>query len=383
MKVELVRSNTLTNGIKEISNQFGPTALILRNIEADGEEFLFIAHENSAEQTAAATETKQTDPERKLHSINPPQASKEDIESVKRALKALPNSLNFSNPKKESQTDINSKLPSNNNRTGTSERFHTFLDNAPISQHVAGLLRSFIHQPDGMDELFAQLQTGIMENLPEPCDINFNSKIHVLTGGYGAGKTSVALKMASQLSKVSDHKVSVVSFGNNTSGDLAKLKTVGKSLDVPVFCARDRSELAKLLYIKQPEDIYIIDLELNSAAEIIPLTRDINANSQAHLVIPTDTSFESFWATCTLDKWDSIILTRLDLPLAPWVALEALSKFQIPLSIGSASKNIESNLVRVSKDNIVNRLRDHIRNHLISDIKTLSDREPPKVNALH
>ncbi len=383
MKVELVRSNTLTNGIKEISNQFGPTALILRNIEADGEEFLFIAHENSAEQTVATTETKQTDPERKLHSINPPQASKEDIESVKQALKALPNSLNFSNPKKESQTVINSKLPLNDNRTGTSERFHTFLDNAPISQHVAGLLRSFIHQPDGMDELFAQLQTGIMENLPEPCDINFNSKIHILTGGHGAGKTSVALKMASQLSKVSDHKVSVVSFGNNTSGDLAKLKTVGKSLDVPVFCARDRSELAKLLYIKQPEDIYVIDLELSFAAEIVPLARDINANSQAHLVIPTDTSFESFWATCMLDKWDSIILTRLDLPLAPWVALEALSKFQIPLSIGSASKNIESNLVRVSKDNIVNRLRDHIRNHLISDIKTLSDREPPKVNALH
>ena len=383
MKVELVRSNTLTNGIKEISNQFGPTALILRNIEADGEEFLFIAHENSAEQTIATTETKQTDPERKLHSINPPQALKEDIESVRQALKALPNSLNFSNPKKESQTDINSKLPLNINRTGTSERFHTFLDNAPISQHVAGLLRSFIHQPDGMDELFAQLQTGIMENLPEPCDINFNSKIHVLTGGHGAGKTSVALKMASQLSKVSDHKVCVVSFGNNTSGDLAMLKTVGKSLDVPVFCARDRSELAKLLYIKQPEDIYVIDLELSFAAEIVPLARDINANSQAHLVIPTDTSFESFWATCMLDKWDSIILTRLDLPLAPWVALEALSKFQIPLSIGSASKNIESNLVRVSKDNIVNRLRDHIRNHLISDIKTLSDREPPKVNALH
>ena len=329
------------------------------------------------------TETKQTDPERKLHSINPPQASKDEIESVRQALKALPNSLNFSNPKEESQTDINSKLPSNNNRTGTSERFHTFLDNAPISQHVAGLLRSFIHQPDGMDELFAQLQTGIMENLPEPCDINFNSKIHILTGGHGAGKTSVALKMASQLSKVTDHKVCVVSFGNNTSGDLAKLKTVGKSLDVPVFCARDRSELAKLLYIKQPEDIYVIDLELSFAAEIVPLARDINANSQAHLVIPTDTSFESFWATCMLDKWDSIILTRLDLPLAPWVALEALSKFQIPLSIGSASKNIESNLVRVSKDNIVSRLRDHIRNHLVSDIKTLSDREPPKVNALH
>ena len=383
MKVELVRSNTLTNGIKEISNQFGPTALILRNIEADGEEFLFIAHENSAEQTIATTETKQTDPERKLHSINPPQASKEDIESVKQALKALPNSLNFSNLKEDSQTNVNSKLLLNNNRTETSERFHTFLDNAPISQHVAGLLRSFIHQPDGMDELFAQLQTGIMENLPEPCDINFNSKIHVLTGGHGAGKTSVALKMASQLSKVSDHKVCVVSFGNNTSGDLAMLKTVGKSLDVPVFCARDRSELAKLLYIKQPEDIYVIDLELSFAAEIVPLARDINANSQAHLVIPTDTSFESFWATCMLDKWDSIILTRLDLPLAPWVALEALSKFQIPLSIGSASKNIESNLVRVSKDNIVNRLRDHIRNHLISDIKTLSDREPPKVNALH
>ena len=122
---------------------------------------------------------------------------------------------------------------------------------------------------------------------------------------------------------------------------------------------------------------------MSFAAEIVPLARDINANSQAHLVIPTDTSFESFWATCTLDKWDSIILTRLDLPLAPWVALEALSKFQIPLSIGSASESIESNLVRVSKDNIVSKLQDHIKSHLIRDIKALSDKEPPKIKALH
>jgi hypothetical protein len=44
MKIEMIKSNGLTNSIKDISDRFGPSALILRNIEADGQKILFIAH---------------------------------------------------------------------------------------------------------------------------------------------------------------------------------------------------------------------------------------------------------------------------------------------------------------------------------------------------
>ena len=50
MKIEMIKSNSLTNNIKDISDRFGPSALILRNIEADGQEILFIAHEKTTEE---------------------------------------------------------------------------------------------------------------------------------------------------------------------------------------------------------------------------------------------------------------------------------------------------------------------------------------------
>ena len=49
MKIEMIKSSGLTNSIKDISDRFGPSALILRNIEADGQEIFFIAHEQTAE----------------------------------------------------------------------------------------------------------------------------------------------------------------------------------------------------------------------------------------------------------------------------------------------------------------------------------------------
>lgn len=41
MKIEMIKSSGLTNSIKDISDRFGPSALILRNIEADGQEIFF------------------------------------------------------------------------------------------------------------------------------------------------------------------------------------------------------------------------------------------------------------------------------------------------------------------------------------------------------
>ena len=65
-----------------------------------------------------------------------------------------------------------------------------------------------------------------------------------------------------------------------------------------------------------------------------------------------------------LDKWDSIILTRLDLPLVPWAALEAMSRFKIPLSIGSANREFNSGLVKVSNSNVIRSLEDYVAQHI-------------------
>ena len=72
---------------------------------------------------------------------------------------------------------------------------------------------------------------------------------------------------------------------------------------------------------------------------------------------------------CKLDKWESIILTRLDLALTPWAALEALSRFRIPLSIGSASKDLNSGLVKVENSNVIKSVEDYVVRRIDSEIQ--------------
>ena len=365
MKIELINSNGLGNGIKDISERFGPSALILRNVKSNEQEFLFVAHDN----TVARQKTASSD----LGSLIPlnerPKASQKDIEVVKRALKELPKSINSSGSEENSskQMTVNEKIyRSNPTRTKNDlkKQFCELMKTAPISKHIRELLDHVVDEPNSETELLSQLRSGMMKSLPNPTDIRLKSKIHVLTGGHGVGKTSVAHKIASQLRSACEHKVSIVSLAAEDPGGLAKLQASRESLEVPIISVNDISELSKLLYLKGPEDVYIIDLEITSAKKAIPLIREINSDSQVHLVVPSDTSLESFWGLCELDNWESIILTRLDLPLVPWAALEAMSRFKIPLSIGSANREFNSGLVKVSNSNVIRSLEDYVAQHI-------------------
>ena len=242
-------------------------------------------------------------------------------------------------------------------------------------------------EPKSQTELMAELRCGIMKNIPTSIDIQFDRKIHVLTGGHGAGKTSVALKIASQLDSAYQNKVSIVSFGSNDSTSTAKLRASGEKLGIPIIVVKDTSELTKILYLKNPEDIYIIDLEIELAKETLPLIRSIDSQSQVqvqvHLVVPTDASIESLWGVCKLDKWESIILTRLDLTLTPWAALEALSRFRVPLSIGSASKDLKSGLVKVENSNIIKSVEDYVVRRIDSEIVQGKSKRGTIASSLH
>ena len=92
MKIELIKSQSLVNGIKDIAKRFGPSALILRNIEAGGQEILFIAHEQIEaplqRQVAAATAPQaalETPPSRLVTKIRP-----EELEQVRQVINSLP-----------------------------------------------------------------------------------------------------------------------------------------------------------------------------------------------------------------------------------------------------------------------------------------------------
>ena len=386
----MIKSNSLTNSIKDISDRFGPSALILRNIEADGQEILFIAHEKIGEEFPMklgpdAPTFKGNKPSNSFH------ANEKEIERVKKALKALPDSFDSLDELIENKlygkSKVNSAKETNlknlKKRNFIEDDFHNLLEDTPISRHLRNLLYRYVDRPSNKSELLSQIELGLISNLPDTKEINLDSQVHVLTGGLGTGKTSIALKIASQLRSANKYNVTIISVGNNVRENEAKLKLLSNSIDVQSLYLDDINEMPKLLQLGENKNIYIIDLELDSATRAIPVIRKTYDQAQFHLVAASDTSLPAFWADCELDKWDSIILTRLDSPLVPWAAIEALSKFRIPLSIGSIGCEIASGLVKVTKGNISRKLTNYLSDY-ISDRKSgPSGRKSVKARALH
>ena len=221
MRIELIKSNGLFNGIKDISHRFGPSALILKNVKSSGQEFLFVAHENIANDTTL----KSSNHNREDLIEN----SQQEIEVIKDALEKLPMKINSSAREKQylqSKTDNGSTSQKSYGATRNviKKNFQRLVNAAPISSHLRELLNHIVGEPRSQAELIAELRCGIMKTIPNSVDIKFDHKTHVLTGGHGAGKTSVALKIASQLDAAYKNKVSIVSFGSNDSASTAKLR---------------------------------------------------------------------------------------------------------------------------------------------------------------
>ena len=391
MKIEMIKSSTLINGIKDISDRFGPSALILRNIENEGQEILFIAHGQSKPDSLKELRLKSSALKNRESSDTQSKASKNEIDLVKQAIKALPDTFNLRNKGLTDNSLIDEgasfktpKRTSNNGKEVFLEsKLNQLLDETPISKHIKKLIPSFLDQPHSKTELLSQVESGIVNNLLDSEEINLDSRIHVLTGGHGSGKTSIALKIARQFQAAYGNNVSILSFGENLHVDRSSLEVLNSSSTLKVSYARSISELAKSLDLNQNNNTYIIDLELDSITSAVPFIRRIYEKAQFHLVTPTEASIPSLWANCTLDKWDSIILTRLDSPLVPWAAIEALSKFKIPLSIGSNSSDITSGLVKVTKQNISRRITDYIDEHVSELDSQTTRRALTRGSALH
>ena len=117
--------------------------------------------------------------------------------------------------------------------------------------------------------------------------------------------------------------------------------------------------MAESLKRNTSNEITIVDLAARNAPSGLKVIRDIRSDAKFHLVAPTDSCISSLRDNCKNHLWESLIFTRLDSTSIPWAALEALSEFRIPLSIGSASDRMDKKLVLVSGNNIAKRMIEY------------------------
>jgi len=387
MKIELIGSQSLVNGIKDIAKRFGPSALILRNIEAGGQEMLLIAHEqieaSLQQQVTAATVPQaalETPPSRPATKIRP-----EELEQVRQVINSLPITKGgledlLNAQLKRSASSAKRSAPESDNALQTN--LTRLLDETPISRYLRNQLARFSAAPATKIELLAQLKAGLMSRLPPSAAIDLESSIHVIAGNYGAGKTSIALKFAAQLMAASDQRVKVVCVGPHARETEAKTASLGALLGVSSLSVESLKGLYDLVDSATPDTVYICDLN-SEFIESVELIKSRYPAAQCHFIIPSDASLPGLWSNCSAVTWQSLIITRLDLDLVPWAALEAGSKLRVPLSIGSTSSSLAAPLVQVNNENLANRVVSYVADHLSEQKDTFPDRKFNEIRAIH
>ena len=363
MRIAILETKSLKNGIKEVSEKYGQSAVILRSSDLREHSTLVIGY-SEKEKISLKKDTPSkfntADSDSSEHNLKVTGKKQEKIEkepSEKKSFKDIGDIVKDEIALLSSRNDwpLAKNFSYKESTNFLKREFFEVLQEAPTSRKLKSVLFQSINSPKTKRELLDQLKNAILTIIPKPIQIIPSDPLHIIAGGYGVGKSSIALKMATQINEATGKKTSIICFGEGkrASGN-PSLKT-----KVTTTFIKNLDELAESLKRNTSNEITIVDLAARNAPSGLKVIRDIRSDAKFHLVAPTDSCISSLRDNCENHLWESLIFTRLDSTSIPWAALEALSEFRIPLSIGSASDRMDKKLVLVSGNNIAKRMIEY------------------------
>ena len=363
MRIAILETKSLKNGIKEVSEKYGQSAVILRSSDLREHSTLVIGY-SEKEKISLKKDTPSkfntADSDSSEHNLKVTEKKQEKIEkepSEKKSFKDIGDIVKDEIALLSSRNDwpLAKNFSYKESTNFLKREFFEVLQEAPTSRKLKSVLFQSINSPKTKRELLDQLKNAILTIIPKPIQIIPSDPLHIIAGGYGVGKSSIALKMATQINEATGKKTSIICFGEGkrASGN-PSLKT-----KVTTTFIKNLDELAESLKRNTSNEITIVDLAARNAPSGLKVIRDIRSDAKFHLVAPTDSCISSLRDNCKNHLWESLIFTRLDSTSIPWAALEALSEFRIPLSIGSASDRMDKKLVLVSGNNIAKRMIEY------------------------
>jgi flagellar biosynthesis protein FlhF len=147
------------------------------------------------------------------------------------------------------------------------------------------------------------------------------SKINVLVGPTGVGKTTTIAKMAAREYLINKKKVGLITIDTYRIGAIEQLKTYANILSIPFEIANEPSEMLAKLELLKDCDIILIDTlgtspkDMGKIEEIKKHLETINGQINTYLVFSISTDKDTMMSI--LDKYksleyDALIITKLD-----------------------------------------------------------------------
>ena len=314
MRIATLETKLLKNGIKEISERYGPSAVILRSSDCREHSALVIGYSEEEKRnlkTSTVRESIETDSDSSNRALEVAEKSAEKPEkefSEKRSFKDIGDIVK----------DEIALLSSRNDGRSTKDLFYTesnnflkreffeILQETPTSRKLKTVLLQSLTSPQNKLELLDQLKKAILAEIPKPVQIDPSDRLHIIAGGYGVGKSSIALKMATQLSEATGKKASVICF---EEGEQKSVKQPPQA-KVKTLFTNNLDELAELLKRRTSKEIIIVDLAARNAPSGLKVIKRMRSDAKFHLVAPTDSCISSLRDNCKNHLWESLIFTR-------------------------------------------------------------------------
>lgn len=384
MKLEYLTVESIKNGMKEVVTRFGADAVLLKTLKEGSKYRLLVAHadDKPVNQQDMVKPTGTIKRPSFAPDVKPLTLAEIDLVTGERRVVLDPPRLT------PASAQTLKAIVQDESVTARRERKFDTIDQA-IAKNKVGEITSLTNHPDfntlndafnttGISSLFRHttlsgladiesedsLQEKTVEfiasKLPTTSEIDLSQPLHFLAGGYGAGKTSLAFRMALQINSLEPGRAIVVNYSSNQESSWTAAAIMGARLGVEVLPSSSVADLAKIVRENRPSKLLLIDISTYNEGEIAVLQSSFDT-AAFHLVAPIDACLTNLQRLSRAHSWSSLMITRLDSASFSWSIYQVLIESQIPLSIGSRDPSLNASVVVVSAEHLRSMLDSALR----------------------
>ena len=360
MKLRRIRAGNSKAGLKRIEQEFSQDAYILANTRRNGNNIFLIATDAPTPATESATtptggfEAVYKEQVQQIEqSAEPPVDKPADAPRDTRAMVELAGLI-----RQEFDT-MKSDLLRLQSQAGGAQDAHREATLQSLGEWgVPNALLLQLRQQSGclddMMSLSASLRSLLEARLPDSRPVPMTQPVHVLVGNHGAGKTLAAVKLAMWMKQQGRNAI-VVGYRDDKEGAWSQLQLLGAKSDVRIYRAASPADLHAVALEYHGHATVIVDAAASHTTERLAELKAAAPGAAFHLVAPCDAyhaSLRRFLADPQL-KFESMLLTRLDMDGPGWPILRLQMEHGIPLSLGSASADSGTGLLELHPTRLV------------------------------
>lgn len=348
MKIEVIWARNQSAGMAAAVKSFGDKA-VLFSCQEIGKKSRLLVGVDTKEVRKTSKISSTNSRTRTVHTARQPEDYVQISNLIKEELAIFRKDL--SKPKIKSNSDI-AKVTADMEAQGASKNLSNFLTKSLPEAAIA-------------EDIYLEIKGKLLEALPDSTDIDRHVKTHVLCGGYGSGKSTMAIKISLKLLTLCETPPVLVNYKQTKNRSKGALQEISKNLGLPIFEVDDIETLKMIEDHLTNDGILIVDTNTSGIKEELTEIKTRLASVNFHLVSASDTYAAAQKFLINATNWNSIMVSRLDLEYCHWPLIETLIESRIPISLGSISPDLNSDLVTIGKEILANQLYNLLVNSSI------------------